>query len=166
MYLIKTDSAGNYKWQKTYGGLDVDVGYSIQITRDNGYIIVGSTYSFDSTGSSDVYLIKTDGSGYLQWQKNLGEGLYSEEYGYSVKNCADNGFVIAGTKQQNVYLIKTDSLGNLQWENIFGADEFDQGKCVEPTTDGGYIIAGYTYSFGAGNEDVYVIKTDANGNAK
>lgn len=167
VYLIKTDSAGNLLWQKTFGGAYDDDGYSVQQTTDGGFIIAGRTESF-GLGWWDVYLIKTDPSGNLQWQKNFG-GVYWDK-GYSVRQTSDGGFIIAGwtwsSGLDNVYLIKTDSSGNLLWEKTFGGTGNDYGESVQQTSDGGYIIAGGTLSFGAGSRDVYLIKTDPNGNSQ
>jgi hypothetical protein len=167
VYLIKTDSAGNIQWQKTFGGSNDDLGYSVQQTSDGGFIIAGYTSSFGS-GYEDVYLIKTDPNGNSQWQKTFG-GSY-EDYGGSVQQTSDGGYIIAGSTSSfgdpngDVYLIKTDLAGNLLWQKSFGGSDYDWGESVQQTSDGGSIIAGTTYSFGAGKNDVYLIKTDPNGN--
>ena len=164
VYLIKTDASGNTTWTKTFGGAYSDVARSVQPTADGGYIIAGYTESFGA-GSYDVYLIKTD----TTWTKTFGGT--SHDYGYSVEPTADGGYIIAGSTRSfgagidDVYLIKTDAIGNATWTITFGGTDFDYGQSVRQTSDGGYIIAGYTSSFGAGFYDVYLIKTDANGNA-
>jgi len=167
VYLVKTDSAGNMQWQKTFGGSHYDGGYSVQQTTDGGYIIAGETYS-SSAGSHDVYLVKTDSSGNLQWQKTFGGSRF--DYGYSVQQTTDGGYVIAGETSSygaggcDVYLVKTDSSGNLQWQKTFGGSGSDYGRSIQQTTDGGYIIAGGTGSYSAGRDDVYLVKTDSAGN--
>ena len=93
VYLIKTDGSGNQQWSKTFGGSGFDFGYSVQQTADGGFIIAGMTSSFGA-GGYDVYLIKTDGSGNQQWSKTFGGSDY--DYGYSVQQTADGGFIIAG----------------------------------------------------------------------
>lgn len=161
VYLVKTDASGNMLWQKTFGGANDDLGYSVQPTADGGYIITGYTVSF-GTGGSDVYLVKTDASGNMTWQKTLGGT--SSDYGYSVRQTADGGYVIAGYTYSfgaggsDVYLVKTDASGTMLWQKTFGGTNSDYGGSVQPTADGGYIIAGETYSFGAGSGDVYLIK--------
>jgi len=167
VYLIKTDSTGNFLWQKTFGGSDFDWGYSVQQATDGGFIIAGTTCSFgDPLG--DVYLIKTDPNGNLLWQKTFGGS--SDDYGSSIQRTSDDGFIIAGATGSfgdpngDVYLIKTDSAGNLQWQKTFGGSGTEYGYSVQQTSDGGFIIAGWTYSFGAKYSDVYIIKTDPNGN--
>ncbi|TKJ37240.1 hypothetical protein CEE37_14095 [candidate division LCP-89 bacterium B3_LCP] len=154
-------------WTRTFGGSSYDYGYSVQQTTDGGYIIAGLTSSYGAD-SSDVYLIKTDGDGNEQWYQTFGGSNYDS--GESVQQTSDGGYIIAGytcsygAGYNDVYLIKTDSSGYEQWSQTFGGGNDDWGKSVKQTTDGGYIIAGKTQSYGAGDWDVYLIKTDANGN--
>ena len=166
VYLIKTDSIGDTLWTKTYGGTNVDGAYSVQQTTDGGYILVGSTTSFGA-GNNDVYLIKTNNSGDTLWTRIYG-GTGDDE-GYSVKQTTDNGYIIAGYSASfgagnyDVILIKSDSLGGVLWKKTFGGIDLDEVFSIHQTTDGGYIITGSTYSYGAGNIDIYLIKTNASG---
>jgi len=167
IYLLKTDALGNKEWRKIFGGDDEDQGYSVQQTEDGGYIIAGTTKSF-SVGAYDVYLIKTDALGNKQWQKTFGGA--EDDFGYSVRQTKDSGYIIAGMTEsfgaggKDVYLIKTDASGNKQWQKTFGGAEDDGAyldQSVLQTEDGGYIITGYTESFGAGGQDVYLIRIEA-----
>ncbi len=167
VYLIKTDSTGDTLWTKTYGGTNEDYGYSVQQTSDGGYIIVGYTKSF-GTGSADVYLIKSNSFGDTLWTRIFGKS--NDDYGYSVQQTSDEGYIVAGwsysfgTGSADVYLIKTNATGDTLWTRIYGGTWDDDSYSVKQTSDGGYIIAGDTRSFGAGYFDVYLIKTDAIGN--
>jgi hypothetical protein len=167
VYLIKTDENGNEQWTKTFGGIDDETGYSIQITNDGGYIICGRTRSFGN-GNGDVYLIKTDENGTELWSQTFGGEPLDE--GYSVQQTTDGGYIITGETYSSgngngdVYLIKTDENGTELWSQTFGGESLDIGYSVQQTTDGGYIITGRTFSFGNGSSDIYLIKTDENGN--
>ena len=156
VYLIKTDSNGNELWSQTLGGLR---GYSVQQTTDEGYIITGNSNL--GNGDPDVCLIKTDMNGVELWTKTfVGTGY---DQGRSVQQTTDGGYIISGGRSNGVFLIKTDASGTEQWSQTFGGTNYDEGYSVQQTTDGGYIITGLTHSFGNGNGDVYLIKTNASG---
>ena len=151
VWLIKTDANGDSLWTKTFGGSAYDEGSSVQQTADGGYIIAGT------------WLIKTDSLGNEEW---INENID----GPSVQQTTDGGYIITGgISGPNGYpdakLIKTDSNGVPLWTQSWGGNENDQGHSVQQTTDGGYIIAGETRSFGNGIQDVWIIKTDANGDS-
>ncbi len=163
--LIKTDVNGIEQWSQTFGGVGIDRGYSVQQTNDGGYIVCGTTNSF-SNGSANIYLIKTDGNGVEQWSQIFG-GM-SNDYGRSVKQTNDGGFIIIGVTESfanlihNAYLIKTDSNGVEEWSQIYG-DTASFGSSVQQTADGGYIISGDYYDIDNSQTDLYLIKTDAFG---
>lgn len=166
-YLVKTDQNGNTQWIKTYGGTGNDAAYSVIQTSDNGYAVAGQTSSFGA-GMNDVYFVKTDSSGNMQWSKTYGGT--GNDYGYSLITTRDSGYAIAGDTNSSgagghdFYLIKTDSSGNMQWTKTYGGANTDIGYALIPTSDGGYAIAGQTNSFGAGNFDMYLVKTNSTGN--
>jgi len=168
VYLIKTDANGNILWEKTYGGSEEEMGWSVIQTLDGGYIIAGYTCSFGN-GDADVYLIKTDSLGDTLWTKTYGGD--STDSGYSLTAALDGGFVIAGRTQSSgagsddIYLIKIDSLGNLAWQKTYGGPGRETAYSIQKLYDGGYIIAGYTTSFGVVGEDAYVVRTDSNGDS-
>ncbi|MBC8346264.1 MAG: hypothetical protein ISR89_09045 [Candidatus Marinimicrobia bacterium] len=167
VWLIKTDSNGDGEWNQTLGGYQIDFGFSVQQTRDGGYIITGYTNSFGH-GEFDVWLIKTDSNGVKEWTKTFNRS--NEDKGYSVQQTANGGYIITGlthfesNDNQDIWLIKTDSNGNKEWDQTYGGDGGDLGWSVKQTIDGGYIITGTTRSFGNGLNDVWLIKTDSEGN--
>jgi hypothetical protein len=167
IFLIKTDANGDVQWAKTYGGTNYDNAFSIQQTSDGGYIVAGQTYSFGA-GNSDIFLIKTDANGDVQWAKTYGGT--GADYAYSVRQTSDGGYIVAGYTSSfgaggsDFFLIKTDANGDVQWAKTYGGTGADYAYSFQQTSDGGYILAGWANSFGAGSWDIFLVKTDANGN--
>lgn len=157
-------------FQKTYGGTSLEFGYCVQQTTDSGYIIGGITGSFGAGG--DIYLIKTNFTGDTLWTRTFGGA--DEDECNSVRQTTDGGYILAGTTKSfgagyyDVYILKTDSSGNLLWSKTYGGTSADYAKSIQQTSDGGYIIFGYTASYGAGGPgafDMYLIKTNSNGDS-
>jgi len=163
---IQTGDSHNW-FVKTFGGSSQDIGYSVQQTTDGGYIITGRTSSFGN-GQEDVWLIKTDSQGNEEWNKTFGGT--QQDRGYSVQQTTDGGYIVTGSTtsfgngSSDVWLIKTDSQGDEEWNQTFGGSDYQEGRSVQQTTDGGYIITGWTNSIGNGSYDVWLIKTDSEGN--
>jgi hypothetical protein len=168
VYVVKLDANGNLQWTKTIGGPAREEGNSLIQTSDGGYAIAGYTGSF-GPGQVDVYVVKLDAKGNLQWTKTIGEGYLAG--GHSLIQTSDGGYAIAGLAasfgqgQVDVHVVKLDASGNLQWTKSIGGTRKDVGFSLIQTSDGGYVITGFTYSFGAGWQDVYVVKLDKNGHA-
>ncbi|MCH8904949.1 MAG: T9SS type A sorting domain-containing protein [Bacteroidetes bacterium] len=166
IYLVKTDSDGNVQWVKTHGGTGKDWGRYVEQTSDGGYIITGFTESFGA-GSQDVILLKTDSTGDFMWAKTFGGPNF--ERGYCVRETPEGDYLIAGFTESfgagssDAYVIKCNSVGDSIWTKTFGGITFDQVLYAEFTYDGKYIFSGRTNSFGAGQTDVYLIKTDTSG---
>jgi len=171
VYLLKTDAVGNISWAQTWGGASNDYSFEVQQTTDHGYIVVGQANSF-GTGPYHVFLIKADSLGQTMWVKTYGGtgNNNQNDIGNSVQETIDGGYIVTGFTTSfgagatDVYLLKTDSVGNGLWAKTFGGTGDDWGECVRQTTDRGYIITGYTKSFGAGQSDLYLIKTNSSGN--
>jgi hypothetical protein len=166
VYLIKVDSSGSTVWDTTYGGPWADAAYSVQLTADGGYFLVGATESFGA-GGGDVYAVKTDSLGNVLWDRTYGGVL--DDCGLWGHQTADSGYVIGGITSSfgaggvDYYLLKTDPAGVVAWDTTYGGVLDDECVCGQQTSDAGYVTVGYTKSFGAGAEDVWIVKTDSLG---
>ena len=168
VFLIKIDSTGNILWNRTYGAPPPyeERGYSVQQTSDGGFIITGYTRS-EGMGRSNLWLIKTDSSGNIVWDKVYWDSVKYNE-GNAVRQTSDGGYIIVGHTvsevdlRSSLWLFKTDSSGNYLWSKTFRVDSAE-GYSVQQTSDGGYIISGSVWGSGAGG-DIWLIKTDSSGN--
>lgn len=167
-WLLKLNSAGAVQWSKTIDGF-LDGTYSVVQTNDKGYVLSGATGMFGS-GSSDLYVVKLDSIGNVSWKRTIG-GTGDEQLFPSSKivKTNDGGFALAGFTNSfgaggnDVYIVKLGSNGTLQWTRVVGGPGEDRGNNVIQTSDHGFVIAGETTSFGAGNSDAYIMKLDSNG---
>jgi len=167
VWLIKTDEDGNIIWDEEYGDEnEYDLGMDVLQTEDDGFVITGLTDSYNVT-ERNVLLLKTDNIGNVEWVHTYGGDNFS--IGYSVTKTFDNGYIIAGYTElengnEDIYIVKTDSLGIVIWENTYGGDEEEIAQSIKQTDDGGYIVTGWTYSYGSGSYDVMILKIDEFGN--
>ena len=160
IYLIKIDSKGDTIYTKTFGGVGNETGSEIVKTKDRNFLIVGTTSSYGA-GKEDGYLLKVDSLGNTLWSKTIG-GTDDEEF-YSVKECPDKGFILAGASKTNAvgkfdfYIQKTDSLGNLAWNDFYGGPDDDIWYSIINKSGGGYMVTGYSVSsIGQGGEEVFI----------
>ena len=162
-WLVKTDENGNAEWNKTYGGAGDDIAHSLVVTSDGGYALAGFTHSF-GLGFYNFWLVKTDENGNIMWNQTYGERGYNQAY--SLIETSDGGFAVAGytnsydPDDDDFLLVKTDSFGNVEWNQTYGGTEYEVAFSLIATPDGGYTMAGYTRSYGAGQEDFWLVKTD------
>lgn len=167
--LARFNSSGDLLWTKSYGESGSESGLSVQQTADGGYVVTGCTSSWGA-GSDDLYLLKTDSQGTMEWDQTFGGSHV--DWGRSVQQTSDGGYIVTGytssygSGYEDVWLIKTDEEGNLQWDRTYGGSLSDEGSHVQQTFEGGYVISATTGSYGAGSLDLWVIKTDSNGNVQ
>ena len=164
---------GQSIFMKLYGGPENEEARSIAETMDGGFIVAGQTSSYGlSIGgvTRDAYLIKLDEEGNTEWMRHYGED-WPDQF-WKVRQTPDSGFIAVGTTyswNQNpggsYLMVKVDKLGEPQWTRIFGFPGQDDAYDVHPTADGGYLMSGLTNSYGAGNYDFYLFKSDSTGAA-
>jgi hypothetical protein len=192
-WLVKLDSSGNIQWDKTIGGGGDETVNSVQQTNDGGYILGGYSNSNisgeksdTSRGDEDYWIVKLSASGNIEWDKTIGGSR--EDYLICVRQTAD-GYIIGGYSYSNIsgektentkgypaydqdyWIVKVDNLGNVQWDKTIGGSSVDQFSSLEPTTDGGYILGGYSISDisaektqrSRGGFDYWVVKLSASG---
>ena len=182
-WIVKITSMGNIEWQKCYGGSGTDEAYSVVETINGDYIIIGKSGSEDGNisinkGKDDVWIIKLDSIGKMLWQKSIG-GEYDDEAS-SIQNTLDTGFIIAGFSASDdgdvncpsdtyvdAWIVKMNNLGEIQWSKCIGGYNGDDAKCIQQTSDEGFVFTGRTVKNknydGFPNFDVFVVKIDKNG---
>lgn len=166
VYIIRTDPEGNLQWKKRYGGDKHDCGLSVRETKEQGFVLVGNTCSYGA-GCEDIWLLQTDAVGNTLWTKTYGSPAMDRACGIDL--VGDDGFIIGGTScssgsgKEDICLMRIGKKGNLRWSKTFGGEGKDCCREVMHTNDGGFLILGNTCSFGAGCDDILLIKTDSDG---
>ncbi|MCC6726809.1 MAG: T9SS type A sorting domain-containing protein [Saprospiraceae bacterium] len=164
--LVKTDANGDELWSNTYGGLGEDEAWGIAETADNQLIITGQSTSFGA-GDQDVYLAKIDLDGNFQWFQTFG-GL-DDDFAFDVQSVASGGYVVGGTTRSfgagdyDVYLLKITENGALEWSQTYGGAFGEWGTYIAKMPDGGFALVGSAQSFNNWFDDIYLVRTDANG---
>lgn len=165
-YLLKLDPNGNLIWSKTYGGQYDESASEVLQTSDGGFIMCGNT-KLSASGSRDAYIVRADAQGNQLWAKNYGGA--GGENASSIIETSDGGFIFAGSTTSNgtddfqIWIVKIDANGNEVWSKTHGGSEWEEAASISQTSDGGYILSGYTLSKGAGAKDAYLIKVNATG---
>lgn len=184
--LLKTDSVGNVQWFNTYGGIYTEEGMFVLQTLDGGYIVTGATETFTATGIFDVYTVKTDAVGNMQWSKTYSGDMIDASYfilEYPDSSLTILGFTdsynfqsprftselpphVLGADSSNVLMFRIDNDGNVIWARAFGGGYLDEAYSVIPSDSGGYVLAAYSESFSnTDSADIYLLNVDSLGNA-
>ena len=167
-WLVRTDSEGAPLWDKTYGGPEYDFGFAVAVLPDGGFALLGATQSKGS-GNEDCWLIRTDPWGTLLWDKIYGGSGW--ERCSLITVLPDGGLALSGFTSSkgagatDAWLVRTDASGTLLWDQTYGGPAGDSASSVAVLPYGGFAFAGTTYSNGAGNTDVWLVRTDSEGNA-
>ncbi len=176
IWVVKLDSLGEILWERSLGGSEADTGTSIQLTSDGGYIVCGYTFSNDGDvsmnfGTEDIWLVKLDSSGEILWDRNLG-GTRRDK-ARAIQVTADGGYIVCGQTGSNdghvsdgsygdwnIWVVRLNSLGEIVWEKSIGRSSIDVGLDIQATTDGNYIVCGYSESGDLSDFDAWIIKMD------
>jgi hypothetical protein len=151
----------------TWGGPGANIGYAMVTTTDGGYAVAGASADY-SAGGQDAYLAKYDSTGKLRWSTTWG-GTAGDQ-ATSLVQTSDGGYAVTGITTsygaggEDMMLLKFDGTGNLSWNKTWGGTGTDEGRSVKQTKDGGYVVTGFTNSYGAGGYDMYLTKFDSTGN--
>ncbi|MBW2195116.1 MAG: hypothetical protein JRF37_05945, partial [Deltaproteobacteria bacterium] len=171
VWVLKLHSNGTIAWQKTYGRSGYDWTYSIKQTADGGYVVAGSSWSYDE-GKYDFWVLKLDDSGDISWQKTYGGS--DDDHPMSIQQTVDaagnpDGYIVAGYTSSfgagsyDVWVLRLDTGGSVVWENVYGGSQYDTVSSIQQVFDenglpDGYVMAGITDSFGVGDYDIWVLK--------
>lgn len=168
LLIMKTNSLGDSLWCYLTDGNSGGAGYCIQRTSTNDYIVVGCEgYGGGSPAGPNTYLIKIDSQGDTLWSRIYGDGNHGWDYqwrSYSVQQSVDGGFITAGEfcldppSPRDLFIIRTDTNGDTLWTRTYGGDSSEIGNSIQKTSDNGYVIVGQTNAFGAGGDDVWLLK--------
>jgi len=167
IWIIKLTPNGDIDWQKTFGGANDDVAYSIQQTSDGGYIVAGQSSSLGNP-LGDIWILKLASNGDVFWDKTYGTGSSTAN---CIRQTLDGGYIAAGetyssgTGSADFWVLKLDANGDLQpgWPKTYGGTYRDAANSIQQTSDGGYIVAGETSSSGANIPDFLILKLDSSG---
>ena len=165
--VLKLASNGDLEWQKSYGGSGFEEPCCI-LEAPDGYIILEQSVSF--SGNTDAWVFKVDKDGDILWQKRHGGTGFDELS--SARAMPDGGFIAAGETRsfgshyEDFWVVRFDSGGNLVWQKHYGGDGVDEAEAIALTPEGGFVVVGTTKSFGAGDEDIWILRLDSRGDAK
>ena len=166
LWVLKLTSSGDVEWQNTYGGNFTDRAHSIQQTDDAGYIAAGVTKSFGA-GGADFWVLKLTSSGDIEWQQTYGGSL--DDWGMGIQESSVGGYVVSGWTKSfgaggvDFWILKLTSSGDIEWQQTYGGNFDDWGGNIQETGDGGYLVTGETESYGAGDQDGWILKLTSSG---
>lgn len=165
--LLRLDSSGEILWQNRYSGGADEQANDVQQTSDGGFILTGWTKAYGA-GETDCWILKIKAGGTIDWQRSFGGSCLDAIN--SIQEMDDGGFIVAGTTtsfgagSSDGHITKLTASGEVEWQRTFGGIHQDVLNDIQKTSNGGYIAAGYTTSFGEGKEDAFVVNIDSNGN--
>ncbi|MDR1874277.1 MAG: hypothetical protein LBQ90_04585, partial [Synergistaceae bacterium] len=181
-WVVKLNATGSIEWQKAFGGSDFDTVTSIQQTIDGGYIVAGNTVStdgdvssFHGKGKRNIWVVKLNAKGSIEWQKTPGGSRWSDAS--SIQQTTDSGYIVAGYTSSadgdvsgfqggwsDCWMVKLNAKGSIEWQKALGGSDRDEARSIQQTADGGYIVAGWTESTDGdvsgshGSRDAWVVK--------
>ena len=165
-WILKLNSTGAIQWQRTYGGWEKECPYSIQKTKDGGFIVAGETRSFGA-GDNDFWIVKISSTGSIDWQYTYGGSGY--ERAYYIQQTSEGGYVVAGSTDSfgaggdDFWILKLNSTGAITWQHTYGGDSHERPHSIRQTGDEGYVVIGYTFSFGIGEANFWILKLNPTG---